>query len=49
MLTFEICNTLILVACGLGLLWAIINAYLLTKIKFDVTSEYQSFQDDQND
>ena len=47
MLSFEVVNGLILGACGLGLLWAILNAYYLSKIRIGSTpnGDYENFQD----
>ena len=45
MLSYELCNALILTACALGLLWAIINAFLLSKIRFDQNDGYQNFNE----
>lgn len=46
MISYELANGLILGACGLGFLWAIINAFLLSKVKIGTPDQYNSFQDD---
>jgi hypothetical protein len=41
MLSFEIINGLILGACGLGLLYALINAIWLSKIRVGASADYK--------
>lgn len=45
MLSYELVNGLILGACALGLLWAIFNAWVLSKIRVGgtPTGDYENF------
>ncbi|CAD8083617.1 unnamed protein product [Paramecium sonneborni] len=49
MISFELSNMLILISTGIGLLWAVYNAFKLNQIKIGTPNQYNNFQDDYQD